>query len=63
MDLFFIDMVFGVPLETLLRAHPGDGIPAVLYKCVRAVEARGKLLDYNLLDVCRKLMRQLFRTG
>ncbi|KNC95788.1 uncharacterized protein SPPG_08781 [Spizellomyces punctatus DAOM BR117] len=35
------DMVFGVPLETLLRAHPGSGIPAVLYKCVRAVEARG----------------------
>ncbi|KAI8912042.1 Rho GTPase activation protein [Powellomyces hirtus] len=34
-------MVFGVPLETLLRGHPTDGIPAVLFKCIQALNARG----------------------
>ncbi|KAI9104445.1 Rho GTPase activation protein [Phlyctochytrium arcticum] len=34
-------MVFGIALEKLLRWHPAVGIPALLLKCVLAIEARG----------------------
>nr|KAJ3422325.1 hypothetical protein HK105_000232 [Polyrhizophydium stewartii] len=35
------NLIFGVPLETVVKSYPDTGVPLVLARCLEAVEARG----------------------